>query len=80
MTRAHSGPPGAPQHLGPGKDRGVTETLPCAPSGSRAFGLQNPAQVCPDELLGLPWDLGEHLDAFLGSRVCTPRPHVSLQK
>lgn len=33
MTRAHSGPPGAPQHLGPGEERGVTETAPCAPSG-----------------------------------------------
>ena len=33
-----------------------------------------PTQDRPDKLLGLLWDLGEHLDAFLGSRVCNPPP------
>ena len=58
MTRAHSWPPGAPQHLGPGEDRTVAETLPCAPSGPDTAELAPGASACrthPRSVLTNSW-------------------------
>ena len=58
MTRAHSWPPGAPQHLGPGEDRTVAETLSCAPSGPDTAELAPGASACrthPRSVLTNSW-------------------------
>lgn len=56
MTRAHGRPPGAPQ--GPGEDRAVAETPPCAPSGPDTAELAPGASACrthPRSVLTNSW-------------------------